>query len=56
MRHFYFRLILGIVFAVCMIFSIATMNILFALLYLFLGTLFLVSAHTLWKKGKDDWR
>ena len=37
MRHFYFRLILGIVFVACMIFSFVTMNIPFALLYLFLS-------------------
>ena len=30
MRHFYFRLILGIVFVACMIFSFVTMNIHFA--------------------------
>ena len=31
MRHFYFRLILGIVFIGCMIYSFVTMNIPFAL-------------------------
>ena len=35
MRHFYFRLILGIVFIGCMIYSFVTMNIPFALLYIF---------------------
>ena len=32
MRHFYFRLILGIVFIGCMIFSFVTTNIPFAIL------------------------
>lgn len=53
MRHFYFRLILGIVFICCMIFSFVTMNIPFALLYIALSILFLASAYSLWKKEKD---
>ena len=44
MRHFYFRLILGIV------------NIPFALLDLALGVVFLFSAYSLWKKEKDNRR
>lgn len=56
MRHFYFRLILGIVFIGCMIFSFVTMNIPFALLYLALGLVFLLSAYFLWKKDKDNRR
>ena len=56
MRHFYFRLILGVVFIACMIFSFVTMNIPFALLYLVLGAVFLFSAHSLWKKNKDNRR
>ncbi len=56
MRHFYFRLILGIVFVACMIFSFITMNIPFALLYLALGVAFLLSAYSLWKQEKDHRR
>lgn len=56
MRHFYIRLVLGIVFAVCLLFSIATMNLSFALLYLALAAVFLSSAYSLWKKGKDEER
>mgnify|MGYP000010195234 FL=1 len=56
MRHFYFRLILGIVFVACMIFSFVTMNIPFAILYLVLGGAFLFSAYSLWKKDKDNRR
>lgn len=56
MRHFYFRLILGIVFVACMVFSFVTMNIPFAILYLVLGGAFLFSAYSLWKKGKDNRR
>lgn len=56
MRHLYFRLILGIVFIYCMIFSIFTMNIPFALMYLVLGGAFLFSAYSLGKKDKDNRR
>ena len=49
MRHFYFRLILGIVFIGCMIFSFVTMNIPFALLGLLIIVLFYQSA----KKHND---
>ena len=56
MRHFYFRLILGIVFICCMIYSFITMNIPFALLYIFLGGVFLDSAYSIWKKEKDHRR
>ena len=56
MRHFYFRLILGIVFVGCMIFSFVTLNIPFAILYLVLGGAFLISAYFLWKKDKDNRR
>ena len=54
MRHFYFRLILGIVFIGCMIFSFVTMNIPFALLYIFLGGSFLSFAYSIWKKDKEN--
>lgn len=56
MRHIYFRLILGIVFVVCMIFSFVTMNIPFALMYLVMSAAFLISAYTLWKNEKDHRR
>lgn len=56
MRHFYFRLILGIVFICCMIYSFITMNIPFALLYIFLGGVFLYSAYSIWKNEKDNRR
>ena len=56
MRHFYFRLIMGIVFIGCMIFSFITANISFALLYLVLGIVFLASAYSLWKKEKENRR
>ena len=56
MRHFYFRLILGIVFVACLIFSLVTMNISFAMLYLVLSIAFLASAYSFWKKDKDNRR
>ena len=56
MRHFYFRLILGIVFVICMIYSLITANISFALLYIVLSIAFLASAYSLWKKEKNNRR
>lgn len=56
MRHFYFRLILGVVFAICAIYSFITANIPFALMYVVLGGVFLLSAYSLWKKDKDNRR
>jgi len=54
MRHFYFRFILGVVFAICAVYSITTANTSFALLYVVLGVAFLYSAYTIWKKNKDN--
>ena len=56
MRHFYIRLILGILFVIGMIYSFITANTPFALLYLFLGIGFLLSAFSLWKKDKGNRR
>lgn len=56
MRHFYFRIILGLVFIGCAIYSLATANFPFALLYVALGGVFLYSAYTIWKKNKDNRR
>lgn len=52
MRHCYIRLFLGILFVACLIVSLVTGNLPFALMYLFLGGLFLFSAHDLWKKNR----
>lgn len=54
MRHFYFRLILGVVFVICAVYSFITANIPFALLYAVLGGLFLYSAYSIRMKNKDD--
>lgn len=56
MRHFYFRLVLGIIFVICMIYSFITANIPFALFYLAFGGMFLFSAYSIWKKEKDNRR
>lgn len=56
MRHFYFRLVLGVVFAICAVYSFSTANIPFALMYVVLGGAFLFSAYSLWKKDKDNRR
>ena len=53
MRHFYIRMILGIVFVVCMIYSLITANFYFALFYLVWGAMLLISAYSLWKKNKQ---
>ena len=54
MRHFYFRLILGIVWLVAAIVSGVKANISFAALYVVLGIVFLWSAYLMWKKEKKD--
>lgn len=54
MRYFYFRLILGIIFFICAIFSFITVNIPFAILYIALGGVFLFSAYCLWKNNNSN--
>ena len=56
MRHFYFRLVLGLVFAGCAVYSFVTANIPFALMYVALGGVFLYSACTIRKKEENDRR
>lgn len=56
MRHFYFRLILGLVFVGCAVYSFVTANIPFAVMYVVLGGVFLYSAYTIRKKGDNDRR
>ena len=53
MRHFYFRLILGIVWLATAVVSAVKANISFAALYVVLGIVFLWSAYSIWKKEKD---
>ena len=54
MRHFYFRLVIGIVWLVAAIVSGVGANIPFAVLYVALGIIFLRSAYSIWKKEKDS--
>ena len=54
MRHFYFRLILGIVWLAAAAVSAIKANIPFAALYAVLGVVFLWSAYSIWKKEKKD--
>ena len=54
MRHFYFRLILGMVWMAAAVVSAAGANILFTALYAGLGILFFWSACSIWKKEKKD--
>lgn len=56
MRHCYVRFTLGLTFIACLIFSLVTMNLPFAALYLALGIGFLSSAYALWKKDRDERR
>lgn len=55
MRHYYFRLFLGVIFLVCGVFSLITMNFPFALFFFAFGGRCLYSAYTLWKKIKGGW-
>ncbi len=56
MRHFYFRLIFGIVWLAVAVVSAVRSNIFFAALYAVLGIVFLWSAYSTRKKEKDDER
>ena len=56
MRHFYFRLIFGIVWLAVAVVSAVRSNISFAALYAVLGIVFLWSAYSTRKKEKDDER
>lgn len=53
MRHFYFRLIFGIIWLAVAAVSIVKANISFAALYTMLGIVFLWSAYSIRKKEKD---
>lgn len=53
MRHFYFRLILGIVWLVAAVASAVNGSFLFAVLQVVLGIVFLYSASSIWKREKD---
>ena len=54
MRHFYFRLIFGIVWLVAAVVSAVNANISFVALYVVLGIVFLWSAYSIWKKEKGE--
>ena len=54
MRHFYFRLILGIVWLAAAVYSVSKAKRSFAVLYAVLGIVFLWSACSIWKKEKKD--
>ena len=53
MRHFYIRLVIGVVWLIAAVVSGVTANIPFAVLYVVLGIVFLYSAYTIWKKEKN---
>lgn len=56
MRHFYFRLIIGIVWLVAALISLVSLNLPFLFLYVLMGIAFLYSAYTIWKKEKGERR
>ena len=58
MKHFYFRLIFGIVWLAAAVVSAVGANIPFAALYVVLGIVFLWSAYSIRKKemGEDNGR
>ena len=53
MRHFYFRLLFSIIWLAAAVVSAVKSNISFAALYVVLGLVFLWSAYSIRKKGKD---
>lgn len=57
MRHFYFRLLVGIIWMAAAVCALGA-NLPFAALYAVLGILFLGTARSIWKKNKaaDDGR
>ncbi len=54
MRHFYFRLVFGVVWLIAAVVSGIGANIPFTALYVVLGILFLYSAYNIWKKEKNN--
>lgn len=54
MRHFYFRLIIGIVWLIVGGVNALCGSFLMFVLYLAVGTAFLLSAHSIWKKEKEE--
>lgn len=56
MRHFYFRIVLGIAWLFAAIVSMMNVNISFSALNVVIGIVFLYSAYSIWKKEKDNRR
>lgn len=53
MCHFYFRLVIGIIWSIAAIVSAISFNIIFVVLYIVLSIVFLYSAYSIWKKEKN---
>ena len=53
MRHFYFRLIFGVIWLAAAAVSAVRSNISFAVLYAMLGIVFLWYACSIWKREKE---
>lgn len=56
MRHFYFRLVLGIMWLIGAVVSALAASIPFTVFYIVLGIVFLYSAYSVWKKEKYNQR
>lgn len=54
MRHFYIRLVLGVIWLNVAVVSAVSGDLLFAALHLVLGIVFLYSAYSMWKKNNDN--
>lgn len=54
MRHFYIRLVLGVIWLNVAFVSAVSGNLLFAALYAIFGSVFLYSAYSIWKKNNDN--
>lgn len=51
MRHFYFRVTLGIIFFACLIFSLVTINLSGAGLFTFMSAAMFYGAYGEWKRN-----
>ena len=51
MRHFYFRLVMGFVFLVCLVFSALTVNTMGIGLFVFMSIMMFYGAYQEWKRN-----
>lgn len=51
MRHFYFRLVMGFVFLVCLMYSALTLNTMGIALFIFMSIMMFYGAYQEWKRN-----